>query len=153
VERARAWDNYVDRRLQARRLTDIEVLRKKQARAAAAFDAVNMVCVGAFLKRLNSEEGQLRLATIDFDDLMGLAIECSTRGRRIQDCERRANGIIEKPIDGQHGFYTWILSEFQPERAPEDMPDLAQEVIDMQPLIFPDEGVDPLDPNPPKKLA
>lgn len=144
VERARDWDNYLDRRLQNRRLSDAEALQKQQARAAAAADAVTMVPVSQFLKRLNTEEGRARLEAIDFDDLMGLAIECSYRLRRVQDAQRRANGIVEKPIDGLNGIYEWTLSQFQPERPPDELIDSSRELEEVQALVFPDEGNDPL---------
>lgn len=146
VERAREWDNYVDRRLQTRRINDMELLRNKQSREAAAYAAVNMVAVGQFLRRLNTDEGKKHLEEIEFDDLMGLAIECSSRGRRVQDMERRANGIVEKPIEGQVGAYEWVLSEFQPERVKDELIEAANAVLESKPLSFPDEGENPLGP-------
>jgi hypothetical protein len=67
--------------------------------------------------------------------------------KKVQEAERRANGVIEKKASpSELGPYYWIFSEYQPPRPPEEVIEAADEILAHHPLSFPDEGEDPLGP-------
>jgi len=149
-DRCTAWDAFINLQVQQRNAVNYDKLRDKQIKVAAVADAVNVLLMSELLRRMQSAEGRAGLQGIETKELLKLAVDSASRVKAIQEAERSANGVISKASTQQGGIFRWIITEFQPERQPEEIFEAAEEIMNHNPMSFPEQGTDPLDPFPTK---
>lgn len=140
VERSRAYDGEIDRRVAKRQIESATGVRLKHQKATAVSTATMSYALTRFINRLSDPVEQHFLDQIPIEDLLGIAMEASTRLGKVLKAEMIAHGVVvTKGEETESGPYRWEIGIRQPERKEIEEADEAEEV----------EADDPWQPDPP----
>ena len=118
VERARAWDQEVDRYVREAQLNEIARMSRRQAQEARAAAAVVMAPIALFLKKSGTPDGAKRLESIPLEELLEFAVDASRNLLRIHEAERSAHCIRQRDMVNDEGKVRrqWEIFERAPDR-------------------------------------
>ena len=118
VDRARAWDEEIDRHVRAAFIDEIKRMARRQAQEARAACAVRMAVVTRALERLQLPEEQERLRNIPIEELLRFAIEATATLPKLHEAERDARCIRVRNMLLEDGTVTteWEIFERRPPR-------------------------------------
>jgi hypothetical protein len=119
VDRASAWDDFLDSKLRERSLDEIEKMAKRQAQQAQLVMDVLMRPVLELAQALQDPNRAVALATSPLADLFELADLAASKLPKIQEAERTARGVRVLDVKAgatQGGTAVWEVEIHQPER-------------------------------------
>lgn len=119
VDRARAWDDELDRLVRKATVDECELMARTQARECRAAAAVAMWPVARFLQRqAQVPEDIKRLDRIPIEELMVYAIDAGKLLPKLHEGERAARCIRRRDMLADDGTVTteWEIFERRPDR-------------------------------------
>lgn len=119
VDRASAWDDFLDAKLRERSLDEIEKMAKRQAQQAQLVMDVLMRPVLELAQALQDPNRAVALATSPLADLFELADLAASKLPKIQEAERTARGVRVLDVKAgatQGGTAVWEVEIHQPPR-------------------------------------
>jgi hypothetical protein len=133
VERAQAWDDYVDKQRLKRQVSAIEKMAERHANQMQVAGQALMAPILAFARALQDPMRAVALETAPLNELMELSMVSSRLLPKVQESERLSRGVkIQKQKDDspQSGG-EWFIKIHQPE--PTQVIDASLEVSGPQP--------------------
>ncbi len=118
VDRARAWDEEIDRHVRAASLDEIKRMARLDAQEARACCALRMAVASQALQRLQKPEELERLPRIPIEELIAFACEVTTVIPKLHEAERDARCIRPRNMLAEDGTVTteWKIFERRPPR-------------------------------------